>query len=32
MAPSAQDVDYDGEFFFVGGEVTFGRAPFLIFV
>ena len=32
VAPSAQAVDHDGEFFFVGGVVTFGGAPFPAFV
>ena len=32
MVPSAQAVYHGGEFFFVGGVVTFGGAPFLTFV
>ena len=32
MAPSAQAVDHGGEFFFVGGVVAFGGAPFPAFV
>ena len=32
VAPSAQAVDHDDEFFFVGGVVKFGGAPFLTFV
>ena len=32
MAPSAQAVDHDDEFFFVGGVVTLGGAPFPTFI
>ena len=32
VALSAEAVDHDSEFFFVGGVVKFGGAPFLTFV